>query len=852
MKLLKRKNSIVRYLIVTILVLVTVLLTGLGVFIDRHISSQETDSLTVSHLGLADSLASSLSSALWDSDYPQLETIAASAFSHADVHGVTVQAHQAAFTWARDEAGYVQKLSHPVNPKGLIAQNRVIISHSQEVGTVTLYFTSKWVDQDIRKTRWFILGAIAFIDLSLMIGLYIALKWTVLKPLLSLENYAKDPKSEDAKDALLNAPFFVGELASLRESLLDMVSDVRKKNEALIQSADRMKKLIEYFPIPVALINDTGISYLNDAATTTFGYQEDDLPSFDQWFLKAYPDAGYRHLVLSKLESDLGNAKKMAEIFGNAIVPTAIYKIATRSGVVRDVELGGMHTSENCIVFLMDVTERVKYENTLTQYRYELEELVEQRTSELESARIQAELASQAKSIFLSNMSHELRTPLNSVIGYSQLLMRDATFDSRQKIKLDTIYSSANHLLNLINSVLEISKIEAGATSLTMEHADIRAIVVDTVEMMRVRSDEKNIQLVTDIGALPPMVIVDAFKLKQVLLNLVCNAIKFTHAGRVTLRVNAKPQGNQKVSLSFYVIDTGQGIPADDMNRIFSPFVQLDSPTRHTGTGLGLSISKKFIEVMGGEIKVESAENLGSKFYFSLNLAIGNQEGRKKLFSWSDFINRGIGRKILVVDDTDHSRSLLIQLLMPLGADIVEAASGNEARLRIAEDVPDFIFMDWRMKDGDGLSAIQWLRQQPIKQPRVAMMTANAFSEDKPKAIAAGADDFLIKPINESSLHLVLADFLNLKPTECETLACNALDADASSYISMLKELAPHQLESLVEAAMQLDTVMIRQAIRGIEAEQPELAVYLSMLNESLQYKRLWHVLEISDILIES
>ena len=847
MKLLKRKNSIVRYLITTILVLVTVLLAGLGVLIDRHISSQRTESLTAPHLDVADRLALGLSLALWDSDYTQVDAIVTSTFSNNDVHGIAIKTFQGTLIWVRNELGGVQKLTQPINPKGLIAQTRVITSHFQEIGSITLYFTSKWVDQDIKKTRWFILAAIAFIDLSLMIGLYIALKLTVLRPLLRLENYAKDPKSGHAKDHLVNAPFFIGELASLRDSLLDMVRDVRKKNDALIQSADRMKKLIEYFPIPIALINDTKIFYLNDAASKTFGYNEDDLASFEKWFLKAYPDTGYRHLVLSKLESDLINAKKMAEIFGNAIVPTAIYKIATKSGAVKDVELGGMYTSENCIVFLMDVTERIKYENTLTQYRYELEELVEERTAELESARVQAELASQAKSIFLSNMSHELRTPLNSVIGYSQLLMRDATFDSHQKTNLDIIYSSANHLLNLINSVLEISKIEAGATSLTMEHTDIRAIVIDTIEMMRVRSDEKNIQLISDIGALPPIVIVDSFKLKQVLLNLVCNAIKFTNTGGVTLRVNAKPQGNHKINLSFYVIDTGQGIPADDMNRIFSPFVQLDSPTRHTGTGLGLSISKKFIEAMGGEIKVESTENVGSKFYFSLNLAIGNKEGREKLFSWSDFANRGIGQRILVVDDTDNSRRLLIQLLTPLGADIVEAVSGNEAKLRIAETVPDFIFMDWRMSDGDGLSTIKWLRAQPVKQPRVAMMTANAFSEDKAKALEAGADDFLIKPINENSLHLILADYLNLRPVESETPAYNAVSSDDSLYISMLKELTQHQLNNLVDAAMQLDIKMIDQAIREIEDEQPELAVNLSKLNSSLQYKRLWNVLGILD-----
>jgi signal transduction histidine kinase/CheY-like chemotaxis protein len=849
LNLLKRKKSIVRYLLTIILILVTVLFTGLGFLIDRHISNQQTESFTTSHVNTADRLSLSLSLALWNFDYSQLNAIVVSTFSNQNVHGIAIDTPKENLFWIRNEYDVVQKVTNPINSKGLIAQKRLIVFHSHDIGTVTLYFTSKWVDQAIWKTRWFILAAIAFINISLMLGVYFTLKWIVLRPLLSLEFFAKNPKSEQAENDLVNAGFFIGELASLRQSFLEMVRDVRKKNDALIQTSDRMKKLIEYFPIPIAIINDTKIVYQNDAAEKTFGYNEDTFTSINQWIEKAYPDATYRKLVLSLWDAELNNAKKMAEIFGNAIIPTAIYKIATKSGLVKDVELGGMYTAENGIVFLMDVTERIKYEKTLTRYQYELEELVEERTSELESARIQAELANQAKSIFLSNMSHELRTPLNSVIGYSQLLMRDATFDSHQKTNLDTIYNSANHLLNLINSVLELSKIEAGATSLKLEYADIKSIVADVIEMMRVRSDEKNIQLVLDIGAFPSIVLVDSFKLKQVLLNLLSNAIKFTNEGKVTLRVNAKLQSNQKLNISFYVIDTGPGIPAGDLTRIFSPFVQLDSPTNHTGTGLGLSISKKFIEAMGGEVKVESIENVGSQFFFSLNLAVGNKEVEvsAKTFSWAEFENRGKGQRILVVDDTENSRRLLTQLLKPLAAYITVAKSGNEAKVQMAEAMPDLIFIDWRMSDGDGLSTIKWLREQKIKQPRVVMMTANAFSEDKTKAFEAGADDFLIKPINENSLHLILADFLNLKPGNSETLANNADVFDDFLYISMLKELTKHKLSNLIDAAMQLDMKMIDQAISDIEDEQPELAVYLYKLNSSLQYKRLWNALGILD-----
>ncbi len=645
--------------------------------------------------------------------------------------------------------------------------------------------------------------------------------------------------------------FFDAELLALLDEMSTDISfaldnfarEAERKlaEENLRESELRFRILIDRAPVAIGVSRDGKAMYVNKEYLDLFGleYTEEVVGRSIGEFWS--PES--RAVILERArQRSLGmpvpkNYEGIAQRKDGSFFPAQV--------TVTQLELpDGLAT----IGFITDITERIKYENTLTKYQYELEELVEQRTSELEAARIQAELASQAKSIFLSNMSHELRTPLNSVIGYSQLLMRDAAFDSHQKTNLDTIYNSANHLLNLINSVLELSKIEAGATSLKLEYADVRSIVVDVVEMMRVRSDEKNIQLVLDIDAFPSIVLIDAFKLKQVLLNLLSNAIKFTNEGKVTLRVNARPQKNHKINISFYVIDTGIGIPADELTRIFSPFVQLDSPTNHTGTGLGLSISKKFIEAMGGEIKVESNENAGSQFFFSLNLAVGDKEVevRENTFSWAEFENSGKGQRILVVDDTEGSRRLLALLLNPLGADIVEAKSGNEAKLRIAEAVPDLIFMDWRMSDGDGLSTIKWLRAQPVKQPKVVMMTANAFSEDQAKAFEAGADYFLIKPINENSLHLILADFLNLKPANGKTAAYDHVITDDSLYISMLKGLTQHKLNNLTDAAMQLDMKMIGQAISDIEDEQPELADYLHMLNNSLQYKRLWNVLEIS------
>ena len=309
------------------------------------------------------------------------------------------------------------------------------------------------------------------------------------------------------------------------------------------------------------------------------------------------------------------------------------------------------------------------------------------------------------------------------------------------------------------------------------------------------------------------------------------------------MTVTTKKTGD-KIEIS--VGDNGTGIPKKVVDKIFQPFFTTKPAGK--GTGLGLSLSYDIIKAHGGEIKVESTEDAGSQFFFSLNLAVGDKEAevRENTFSWAEFKNSGKGQRILVVDDTEGSRRLLALLLNPLGAYIVEAKSGNEAKLRIAEAVPDLIFMDWRMSDGDGLSTIKWLRAQPIKQSKVVMMTANAFSEDQAKAFEAGADYFLIKPINENSLHLILADFLNLKPANGKTAAYDHVITDDSLYISMLKGLTQHKLNNLTDAAMQLDMKMIGQAISDIEDEQPELADYLHMLNNSLQYKRLWNVLEIS------
>lgn len=402
----------------------------------------------------------------------------------------------------------------------------------------------------------------------------------------------------------------------------------------------------------------------------------------------------------------------------------------------------------------------------LQRHQDHLEDVVRERTVELIEAKDRAEVANQAKSSFLARMSHELRTPLNAIMGYAQLLKIGTELTERQSTGLNTIYSSGEHLLMLINDILDLSSIEAGKFQLFPSAVPASEFFKGMADIIRIKADEKSLPFALHVDANVPAVLnVDEKRLRQVLLNLLSNAVKFTSQGQVRLSVSAMGQSPRRGHrLRFEVQDSGVGLAQQDLDRIFEPFEQAgDGVSRSAGTGLGLAISRQLIRMMGGEIRVESQLGQGSLFWFDLWLTSTDAMPQAHLQADETLSQvtgyRGPVRQILVVDDVAANRNMLKDMLSPLGFDVILAEDGVDALVQVKDDRPHLILMDVVMPVMDGLTAIEHLRRDHTRASLpVIALSANASLADRDRALASGADAFLPKPLERDLLlaHIAL------------------------------------------------------------------------------------------------
>ncbi len=467
-------------------------------------------------------------------------------------------------------------------------------------------------------------------------------------------------------------------------------------------------------------------------------------------------------------------------------------------------------------------------------------ELVRQRTAELIEARNAAEASNRAKSAFLANMSHEFRTPLNAILGFAGLLYREAQFNESQREKLGIIVRSGDHLLTLINDVLELAKIEAGRLEVETAPFSLGNLLRDVASMMSMRAREKALHLLLDRPAsFPRNIKGDEMRLRQVLLNLVSNAIKFTNQGSVTIRLRMR--GDSK-RLLIEVEDTGPGISEEDQKLLFQPFMQLAmSSSTQKGTGLGLFISRRYVELMGGALTFESELGKGSVFRIEIPVEaaeIATTGAEQTASDYDDIAGLVPGQpayRILVVEDQPESQLLLANLMTGLGLDVKTAANGAEGVKLFEEWHPHLIWMDWHMPIMNGTDATKRIRKLPGGDAvKIVAVTASAFCADQEEFFGAGIDGFLRKPFRFHQAYDSLARLLGLQytyrgsPRQERPKVALTPAAFAALPLAIRKELG--------EALEVLDGDRIMAVIETICRIDPELGLTLSRMAENFEY----------------
>ncbi|MGI0486728.1 ATP-binding protein [Pantanalinema rosaneae CENA516] len=491
-----------------------------------------------------------------------------------------------------------------------------------------------------------------------------------------------------------------------------------------------------------------------------------------------------------------------------------------------------------------------------------------------------ADSANEAKSEFLANMSHELRTPLNGILGYAQILSRAETWGEKEQRGVNIIYQCGSHLLMLINDILDLSKIEARKMELQPKGFHLPSFLQGIIEINRIRAEQKGIEFnYQPTVHLPEGIQADEKRLRQVLINLIGNAIKFTKQGSVTFRVEQVERslppdlttnaiepsaGNldrvtheQYVRLRFEVIDTGVGISTEEIDKIFLPFEQVGKyKHRVEGTGLGLAISHKIVNLMGSQIQVHSQVDVGSTFFFEVDLAIAEEwrqdatttDGRRIIGY------QGTRKTILVVDDKWENRSVLVNLLEPLGFKLVEAENGQEALEKLVGLIPDLIISDVLMPVMNGYELLQHLRQsETLKTIRAIISSASVSEMDRQKSLAAGGDDFLTKPVQADELFQILEQHLNLvwnyEVSAVKTIAAPHLSSPMANMTTHASDLVLPPIETLEALLVLAQQGRLKKLIEEVKALERSQAEYTPLIQQITQLAQSFQAEKIEELL---
>jgi signal transduction histidine kinase/DNA-binding response OmpR family regulator len=798
----------------------------------------------------AQQLAVAVALPTWNFDDDQIVAILRSAMRAPYMTAVTLHANSIKRTYIllRDARGELVSAAQVPPNDGQLVEHHSIQVASATIGEVTAYASPERMLAALNEQRNAMVVFILVLDIVLVLGIYLLLWRLILRPLKSVEQFAMtvtEPAAGAAPPRQHGIRFF-GELKTLNESIRKMVGMLDSRYRAMVESERRL-----------ALANTAagiGIWDWNIAAGTVVW----DSEMYRQYHIDpACPDlfAAWQKAVLPE---DYGPSREiMAAVQRGEREYEEEFRIVWPDGQVRHIKAAALTLRDaggralRMVGANYDITERKQNEQELLRHRHHLEELVEARTTALSVAMAQAQEANRAKSVFLATMSHELRTPLNSVIGFSRLMTGSRTMSEEERGNLAIISRSGHHLLTLINDILELSKIEAGGAVLQCAPVQLQVLLEETIDMLSARARQQGIALVLDCSDVPASIQADGTKLRQVLLNLISNGIKFSDRGSVRLQVRSRALGQSASTLSFAVLDNGIGIASADHARIFEPFSQAEAGTHKDGTGLGLSISREFVRLMGGSLQLQSTPGHGSTFHFDIDVEVLEPPAAAAPAAplvLPPAAAGAPGKRILVVDDNADGRRLLSSLLAPLGFLIHEAADGEQALAALGQFEADLVFMDWRMPGLDGLAATRRIRAGSGRQPRVVMLTASAFEDERQQALAAGADDFLRKPIEHDKLMPVIERQLGLRLHVAQADPA-APPATARLEAHALRTL-PRALRAELRATLlELNLDRLAQLLAPLKSTDPALLAAIDMMLAAYQYPQICELIDAADAL---